>query len=42
MSAFVESLKRLYSSGKISESNVISLFSNGKITSEEKEYILCS
>lgn len=37
---FVESIRRLYKDGKIDESKIIELFQNGKITEEEKWYIL--
>lgn len=40
MNQFVESLKRLYQSDKIKIDKVIELFQNGKITEEEKWYIL--
>lgn len=40
MNEFVESLKRLYKSGLIDMVRVITLFSDGKITEEEKKYIL--
>lgn len=40
MNQFVESMKRLYDSGKVDENKIISLFNNGKITEEEKSYIL--
>ena len=40
MSTLVESLKRLYKSGKINQDKVLELFLNDKITSEEKDYIL--
>lgn len=40
MSVFVESMKRLYQNGLIDMTRVILLFSEGKITEEEKLYIL--
>lgn len=40
MSEFVESLKRLYENGLIDMVKIIMLFNNGKITEEEKKYIL--
>lgn len=40
MNQFVESLKRLYQNEKISVDKVNELFKNGKITEEEKRYIL--
>jgi len=40
MNQFVESLKRLYSNGKLTAEKVVELFQNGKITEEEKLYIL--
>ena len=40
MNQFVESMRRLYKDKKISEQKVIELFKNGKITEEEKMYIL--
>lgn len=39
-SVFVESLKRLYKNGKVTEEKILELFENGKITKEEKLYIL--
>ena len=39
-SIFVESIKRLYQDGKVTEKKIIELFENGKITEEEKSYIL--
>lgn len=36
---FIESIKRLYNDGKISEEKIIELFQNGKITEEEKWHI---
>lgn len=40
MNQFVESLKRLYQSGKITEEKILELFKSKKITKEEKLYIL--
>lgn len=40
MKQFVESLSRLYKEGKLNVDKVIELFQNGKITEEEKWYIL--
>lgn len=40
MNQFIESLKRLYADGKLNEERVIKLFEDGKITVEEKLYIL--
>lgn len=37
---FVESVKRLYQSKKITKEKVDSLYEDGKITSEERDYIL--
>ena len=37
---FVESMKRLYVNGNVSKDKINSLFFKGKITKEEKEYIL--
>ena len=39
-SEFTESLKRLYKDKKITEAKIISLFSEGKLTEDEKNYIL--
>jgi hypothetical protein len=39
-SMFVESLKRLYQDGKISEKKILEFNENEKITNDEKEYIL--
>lgn len=39
-SIFVESIKRLYRSKKITAKKVTDLFQNNKITEDEKEYIL--
>ena len=40
MRALVESLKRLYKSGRSNKEKVDELFKNGKITEEEYNYIL--
>jgi hypothetical protein len=40
MRQFIESLKRLYVNGKLDKEKVITLFKDGKITENEKEYIL--
>lgn len=40
MRQFVESIKRLYVSEKLTEGKVIELFKSGKITENEKSYIL--
>lgn len=37
---FVESMKRLYQSGKLQEEKVVELFESGKINEQEKLYIL--
>lgn len=39
-SVFVESMRRLYIDAKVNEKKIIELFANGKITEEEKWYIL--
>lgn len=39
-SIFVESMRRLYRDGKVSEEKIVELFESGKITEEEKLYIL--
>ena len=39
MNQFVESIKRLYNSGKVNEQKIVELFECGKITKEEKDYI---
>ena len=41
-SVFVESMRRLYKDGKVSVDKVVELFESGKITDEEKWYILNS
>lgn len=40
MNQFVESMKRLYVSGKVNVEKILELFESGKITKEEKLYIL--
>ena len=37
---FVESMKRLYVSGKVNVEKIVKLFESGKITKAEKLYIL--
>lgn len=37
---FVESLKRLYQNGKLQAEKIVELFVSGKISEEEKLYIL--
>lgn len=37
---FIESLKRLYANGKLNKEKVIQLYKDGKITEDEKKYIL--
>lgn len=37
---FVESLSRLYASGKITTNKIVELFESKKITEDEKRYIL--
>lgn len=39
-SVFVESMRRLYRDGKVSEEKIVELFESGKITDEERGYIL--
>ena len=39
-SIFVESMRRLYRDGKVSEEKIVELYESGKITDEEKSYIL--
>ena len=39
-SVFVESMRRLYIDSKVNEDKIIQLFVSGKITEEEKWYIL--
>lgn len=40
MNQFVESLKRLYCADKLTAEKIINLFKSGKITDEERKYIL--
>ena len=40
MSRFVESLKRLYKSGKVTEEKLNKILAGGKITQKEYEYII--
>ena len=40
MNQFVESLKRLYKDGKVTEEKIVELYESGKINEEEKKYIL--
>lgn len=40
MNQFVESMRRLYKDGKVSEKKVVELYVSGKISEEEKWYIL--
>ena len=40
MKQFVETMKRLYKDEKVSEQKIVELFESGKITKEEKLYIL--
>lgn len=40
MNPFIESLKRLYKTKAIDAKKIYSLYDNGKITGEEKDYIL--
>lgn len=40
MNQFVESLKRLYKDGKVTEEKILELYESGKITEKEKMYIL--
>ena len=39
-SIFVESMRRLYRDGKVEEKKILQLFESGKITENEKKYIL--
>lgn len=39
-SVFVEAMRRLYRDGNVNEEKIILLFNDGKITEEEKSYIL--
>ena len=40
MNQFVESIKRLYKDGKVTEEKICALYVSGKITEKEKMYIL--
>ena len=40
MNQFIESLRRLYQNGKVSKEKIVTFFNNGKISEEEKDYIL--
>lgn len=40
MRQFVEVMKRLYRDGKVNIDKIVELFESGKITEEEKSYIL--
>ena len=40
MNQFIESLRRLYPADKVSKETIIKIFNDGKITEEEKLYIL--
>ena len=39
-SVFVEAMRRLYRDGQVDKNKIVSLFNDGKITEEEKLYIL--
>lgn len=39
-SVFVESMRRLYRDGQIDNAKIVKLYEIGKITEEEKSYIL--
>ena len=39
-SIFVESMRRLYRDKKVTKDKILELFESGKITEEEKSYIL--
>lgn len=39
-SIFVESMRRLYRDDKIDEHKIVELYESGKITEDEKSYIL--
>lgn len=39
-SVFVESMRRLYRDGQVGKEKIVKLFESGKITEEEKGYIL--
>lgn len=40
MNQFIESMRRLYKDGKVSEKKIVELFECGKINDEEKWHIL--
>ena len=40
MNQFVESLRRLYQTGKVSKDKVVELCESGKLSEEDKMYIL--
>lgn len=40
MRQFVESMKRLYQNGMVNKEKVIELYESGKISENEREYIL--
>ena len=40
MRQFIEVMKNLYANGKVDEKKIVELFESGKITEEEKKYIL--
>lgn len=40
MNQFIESMKRLYLSGKVSRDKIVELYESKKITKEESNYIL--
>ena len=40
MGLFVDALKRLYQDKKIDMKKIVELFESGKITKEERDYIL--
>lgn len=40
MNQFVESMRRLYLSDRVSKDKIVELFESGKITKEESNYIL--
>lgn len=39
-SVFVESMRRLYKDNKVGKKKILELFESGKISEEEKSYIL--
>lgn len=39
-SIFIESMRRLYRDNRVDENKIVELLENGKITEEEKLYIL--